>query len=369
VPGHPGIYAKGSRYIDTWKDRGKARSKSYATLSAATRGRAQRIAAGGLPASRERFDRYAERWLTEYRGRTANGLARSTRDDYAFLIRSYAIPYFRHTALGDLTPLDVRRFIDHLATVKPRKAQKGAKRLSPATVRRILCPLKAMLAEAYELGLIRENVGRVRIVVEDRRPQRQGPRTLTREQTSAVLDALAVRDRLLFFFLARTGLRIGEALGARWGDLEQTPEGPVLVVQRKRYRGADDDDTKTAAGQRRVALVPSLARALLRHRAQSEHDADSAPIFASLTGSPQDDHNVRRRLRPAAKAAGVGWATPHVFRHSLATELRDAGYDAAVIAKVLGHTDEAFTRRVYIHTADAPRFDDLDDGFTIAAAD
>ena len=54
------------------------------------------------------------------------------------------------------------------------------------------------------------------------------------------------------------------------------------------------------------------------------------------------------------------WVTPHVFRHSLATELRDRGYDADVIAKVLGHTDEAFTRRTYIHTKDIPRFDDID---------
>ena len=78
---------------------------------------------------------------------------------------------------------------------------------------------------------------------------------------------------------------------------------------------------------------------------------------------------MRRRLRPAAKRAGVPWATPHVFRHSLATELRDAGYDAAVISKVLGHTDEGFTRRVYIHTRDAPRFDDLDNTVTIEASE
>lgn len=80
----------------------------------------------------------------------------------------------------------------------------------------------------------------------------------------------------------------------------------------------------------------------------------------SAARETDDDHNVRRRLRPAAEAAGVPWATPHVFRHSLATELRDRGYDADVIAKVLGHTDEAFTRRVYIHTKDIPRFDDID---------
>jgi integrase len=34
-------------------------------------------------------------------------------------------------------------------------------------------------------------------------------------------------------------------------------------------------------------------------------------------------------------------------------ELRDAGDDASIIAKVVGHSDEALTRRVYSHTADA----------------
>lgn len=60
---------------------------------------------------------------------------------------------------------------------------------------------------------------------------------------------------------------------------------------------------------------------------------------------------MRRRLRPAAEAAAVPWVTPHVFRHSLATGLRDGGYEG-VIAKILGHPDEAFTRRVSIHTKD-----------------
>jgi hypothetical protein len=141
------------------------------------------------------------------------------------------------------------------------------------------------------------------------------------------------------------------------GVAGQASEGPVLIVERQQHRGGTRDELKTEAGHRRVAIVPSLARALMRHRASTEHAADDALIFPSLAGTAQDDHNVRRRLRPAAKRAGVQWATPHVFRHSLATELRDAGYDATVISKVLGHTDEAFTRRVYIHTRDAPRFD------------
>ena len=54
------------------------------------------------------------------------------------------------------------------------------------------------------------------------------------------------------------------------------------------------------------------------------------------------------------------WITPHVLRHSLATELVDRGYDISAVAKVLGHRSEAFTRRVYVHARDTPRFDELD---------
>jgi integrase len=106
-------------------------------------------------------------------------------------------------------------------------------------------------------------------------------------------------------------------------------------------------------------MHPQLVRMLLEHKAASPYSQPSDPIFPSITGTHQNSHNVRRRLRPAAVAAGVPWVTPHVFRHTLATMLRDQGYEADVIAQVLGHTDEAFTRRVYIHRKAAPRFDDL----------
>jgi len=59
----------------------------------------------------------------------------------------------------------------------------------------------------------------------------------------------------------------------------------------------------------------------------------------------RNSHNLRRRLRPAVRAAGVPWVTPHVLRHSLATELLDNGHDTSAVAKVLGHRSEAFTRR------------------------
>jgi site-specific recombinase XerD len=52
--------------------------------------------------------------------------------------------------------------------------------------------------------------------------------------------------------------------------------------------------------------------------------------------------------------------TPHVLRHSLATELVDPGYDISAVAKVLGHRNKAFTHRVYVYARRTPRVDELD---------
>lgn len=367
----PGVYRRGRRYVAITRYRGRLVKTYHRTKSEAKEAKAGRDA-GDRPTAREPFARYAERWLIEYRGRTAKGLAPTTREDYAYLIREYAIPFFDRKAIGDIGPLDVKRFIEHLATLtqKRRRRQpdgsvasvrdRSAPPLSPASIRRIVAPLKALLAEAYELELLPSNPAKVRVVVPGERPTRTAPKHMTTEEVAAVLEALPERDRLLFAFLSRTGVRISEALGAKWKDIEQTDDGPVFQIRRQHYRGELRDETKTEAGSRAVALLPSVMRDLMRHRASTSYAAEDDPIFPTIIGTHQDAHNVRKRLRPAARAAGVPWVTPHVFRHSLATELRDRGYDASVIARVLGHTDEAFTRRVYIHTREAPRFDDLD---------
>jgi integrase len=109
--------------------------------------------------------------------------------------------------------------------------------------------------------------------------------------------------------------------------------------------------SKTRAGERTIPLSPETARMLTRRRAAAEFKADAAPIFPSESGTAMDDHNYRQRVfKPAAKRAGVPWASPHKLRHGMASLMAERGYGAADIAAMLGHADGGvLALKTYIH--------------------
>jgi integrase len=343
---YPGIYRKGNRYVVVWRHRGKQHKRSFRTLTEAKRHKAQTATGDTAPTSRESFVAYAERWMDGYTGRTSKGLAESTRASYADAVDRIIVPYFRRRhpslRLDELAPSDLRAFIAHLA-------ERG---LAPASVRRHFAPLRAMLATAYEDGLLTRNPAQgLRVIVPGERARR--PKRLTPEQTRQLLAAMPAEHADLAYLMAATGLRIGEALALTWRDLDRDDVGrPVLHVRR----------SKTEAGLRVVPLSPETARRLTRRRAEVEHATEDAPMFASAFGTPIDAHNFRRRVfRSAAQAAGVPWATPHTLRHGMASLMAERGFSPAQIAAHLGHADGGvLALRTYIRTEtiDTPSFVD-----------
>lgn len=224
----PGIYKRGSRYVVVWTHRGRQHKQSYATYGEAREAKGQRAGGERRPASSIRVDDYFRDWITSYRGRTRRGLEESTRDRYRVLLERHVLPFMGRSRLRDVGPEDVRAWMGWLE-------RQGA---TAATVRKARAPLSAMFATALEDGLVRTNptLGVRYVPSPGHEDTTRKQRALTAGDVRLILGALPAEWQLFFEMLAHTGLRIGEALGLTWRDVE-LGDDPRIHVREQIYRG------------------------------------------------------------------------------------------------------------------------------------
>lgn len=349
----PGVFRRGSRYVYSYRHRGKQRWGTAATKADAKR--AKRNAETDIErgehrdASPVRFADHARRWIDAYQGRTNRGFKEKTRTAYRAALENYAIPYFeleRGIKLAEIEPRDIKDFIAWLAK-QPNPKRAGAK-LSRSTIKRKLAPVAAMFADAVEDGVVRSNpTSGVRVVVTTANQERKQPRPLTREQLAVFLRCAPSEWRTFFEMLAHTGLRISEAIELRWARDVKFGDRPRIEV-RWQFDGDEVTAPKSEYGKRTIPLSQGMARQLWR--AQS---AAGGLVFTSSTGTRIDPSNLRKNvLAPTARAAGVPWAGFHSFRHTNASLLFAAGKNVKQVQEWLGHHDAAFTLRTYVHLMD-----------------
>ena len=150
-------------------------------------------------------------------------------------------------------------------------------------------------------------------------------RVLTREQLAAFLRQVHPRYRLMFRFLAATGLRASELVALRWVDLRLDGSEPVVKIRRALVRGKLGPP-KSKHGIRDVPLDASLVSELRRHRSEAEWPGDEHLVFCSTTGTALNTTNLRVRvLDPVMEEIGAPWASLHTFRHTRASLMFETG--------------------------------------------
>ena len=262
-------------------------------------------------------------------GRSANGNSRrKPRRTTGGGLRSTCCPYYGERRLDSIGIADVDRY----------RAAKLAERrpLSPRSINMTLTLLSAILEVAEERELIARNPARGRRRrVKAGKPQRSFIDTAA--QITALLDAAGQLDadaradrqhvarRAMLATMCLGGLRVGELRELRWRDVD-------LAAGRLRIGRA-----KTDAGVRDVGLRPALRDELAALKASRAKAAPGALVFASSTGAPFGESNVRRRvLAPAIALANealeeVGAPplpdklSPHALRRTFASLLVASG--------------------------------------------
>lgn len=188
-------------------------------------------------------------------------------------------------------------------------------------------------------------------------PHRE-PRLRTAGEVQALLDNCThLRDRLLLGLLFTTGIRIGEALGARHEDLVPR-RGEFRVVARDNENGA-----RAKSGGRTVPVPPALMR-LYGDYVTDEYGAlDSDYVFVNLwsapRGAPMTYANAYDLAVRLGRRTGIEFEF-HQLRHTYATDLLRRGVSVEVVSKLLGHRHSTTTLDTYAHLSDADTRRQLD---------
>lgn len=144
-----------------------------------------------------------------------------------------------------------------------------------------------------------------------------------------------LRDRALIETLFSTGLRISEALALTTDEMI-----PVLDEQ-----GTSDFPIIGKGGYQRVVYFSPKAKEAIRAYFLIRKNPDER-LF------PLTPRGAQKMVKERARRAGIEKrCTPHVFRHSLATDLLKQGVDISFVSKFLGHRSLNNTM-IYAHIVD-----------------
>lgn len=344
-------------YVVVWRHRGKQHKETFRTLAEAREAQGKRRGGDSRPSSRITFEAYFTDWIETYEGRTARGFSETSRSLYRRAITDHALPTWRSWKLAEVEPAEVRALY--------RRLRDRGK--STATLRALRAALSAMYSTAVEDGVTDANPIRgVRLPGgETDEDDQKRAKALSGDELGIFLAALTDDYwRLFFELLAVTGMRIGEAVGLTWENLDLGDE-PRVKVREQVYRGKRKR-LKSKDGKRDIPLSGSMAAKLLAHR-RDAYTAPTAPVFATATGSELDPHNVRRTvLRPVAINLGYYEVVEgkdgkpherttlgfHAFRHTCASMLFAKGRNVKQVQRWLGHAKASITLDTYLHLLD-----------------
>ena len=238
-----------------------------------------------LDAGAETLDAYVTgTWAPTY----AALLVPKTRALYTMLYDVHIAPTLGGVPLRELS-------VEMIGHWQADRIAAGTGRVSVA---RALTLLGGIMQRAMESGRVQANPAR--LVRKAKMRKRAEVRPLAPATVEAMRAACEPRDSALLSVLAYAGLRPGEALALRWGDVRER----TLLVQRAVSLGAEKA-TKTGA-HRTVRLLAPLAADLREWRMRSGRPGDRELVFPARDGGPWTDEAYRSWRRRAFARAGSG---------------------------------------------------------------
>jgi integrase len=156
------------------------------------------------------------------------------------------------------------------------------------------------------------------------------------------------QDAELYRVAAYTGLRLGELLALRWGDVDLRDRR--LIVHRA-FSARVEGPTKSWQA-RFVPLADDAAAAFARLAQREDFTSDEDYVFCNRFGDPLNGAPLRVRFKRAAGAAGLRVMKFHALRHGAGSMVARQA-DPRWVQGFLGHSKLSTTER-YLHAKARP---------------
>jgi integrase/recombinase XerD len=174
------------------------------------------------------------------------------------------------------------------------------------------------------------------------------PKTLSSEQIKQLFYLkLDIRDRFLIMLLYETGMRIGQALTLRHGDIRSFDQEIDLI-----YRTDNANGMRNKTKQINVVHVSSPLMHLYSQYVETYADHFSNGddyVFINLSNFNVLTYSAVRKIFARLSQQAGFYIRPHMLRHTHATELIQFGWDASFVQKRLGHRSVQTTINRYVH--------------------
>ncbi len=216
------------------------------------------------------------------------------------------------------------------------------KKMSHKTIHRKISSVKSFYKQERRLGVVKVNPT---TVVKLPKLEKRIPQFVKHSELSTIKESLSeeknsfelVRDDMIILLLLSTGMRRSELIGLKEADYANG----VIKVFGKRNK------------ERLIPLPSSICESLdnyLKLKAQ-EFETDKGSLLVTNRGEKLYEKFVYRVVNKyLASVTTSKKKSPHILRHSYATELLNNGADLSAIKDLLGHSSLAATQ-VYTHSS------------------
>lgn len=302
-------------------------------------------------------------------------LKETTRCNYICLYDTHVRDGFGKKKIGAVKYSDIYKF--YLSLNEQRK-------LKVSSIQSINAIIWQLFEIAKKDNYIRKNTadGVMREVSKEIDEEQAKRHALTIDEQSAFLDFVYGSEKYeryarLFTVLLGTGVRIGEALGLTWSDIDFA-SGMISVNHSLRYKDTENGGyeyhisaPKTKAGNRQIPMFQDVRNAIFAERRRQldegvssfEVDGYSGFIFTNTAGKVYTpafiydtiqnittDYNLdeaERARKEKRKPNYLPKISAHIFRHTFCTRMCENENNVKVVQTVMGHKNIRTTMNVY----------------------